>query len=65
MTKLWLLAFKTPFITNQKQYEVYSGLIRVSQSSIVVLCIDLTTQNVVELSANLDVELISNDRDNN
>ena len=65
MKKLWSLAYTTPFTTNQKQYEVYSGLIRVSQSSIVVLCIDLTTQNVVELNANLDVELISNERDSN
>jgi hypothetical protein len=65
MTKLWSLSFKTIFISNQKQYEVYSGLIRVSQSSIVILCIDLTTQNVVELNANLDVELITNDGDFN
>lgn len=61
MKKLWSLAYLKPFIYNQKQYEVYSGLIRVSESSIVVLCIDLTTQNVVELSANLDVELPTNE----
>ena len=65
MEKLWSIGYKTKFIFDTKQYFVNSDLIRVSQTNIVILCVDTTTDNVVELNANLDVELISNDGDNN
>jgi hypothetical protein len=65
MVKLWSVGYKTKFVYGTKEYFVNSDLIRVSQTSIVLLCVDSTTQNVVELNSNLDVELITNDGDSN
>lgn len=59
--KLYFLTYQKLFKYSGKNYQVFSSIIRVSTTSIVVICIDEETKQLVQLDANLDVELITND----
>ncbi len=61
MNKLFYLQYEKYFKFNSKIYQVFSSIIRVSTTSIVVVCIDQETKNLVQLDANLDVEEVTND----
>jgi hypothetical protein len=59
--KLYEVQFKKLFNYAGKNYSVFTTIIRVSTTSIVVVCIDQETKNLVQLDANLDVEEVLND----
>lgn len=59
--KLYSLTYNQLFKCSDKVYQVFSSIIRVSTTSIVVICIDQDTKQLVQLDANFDVELITND----
>ena len=59
--KLYSLQYQKLFKYAGKNYSVFSSIIRVSTTSIVVVCIDQETKNLVQLDANLDVEEVIND----
>lgn len=61
MKKLYNIPYSALFIYAGKNYSVFSFIIRVSTTSIVVVCIDQETKNLVQLDANLDVEEVTND----
>ncbi len=59
--KLYKIQYQKLFKYAGKTYSVFSSIIRVSTTSIVVVCIDQETKNLVQLDANLDVEEVTND----
>jgi hypothetical protein len=61
MKKLYSLQYQKLFNYAGKNYSVFTQIIRVSTTSIVVVCIDQETKNLVQLDANLDVEEVTND----
>ena len=61
MKKIYSLQCQKLFNYAGKKYSVFSSIIRVSTTSIVVVCIDQETKNLVQLDANLDVEEVLND----
>ncbi|MEY2670890.1 MAG: hypothetical protein RLZZ577_1206 [Bacteroidota bacterium] len=61
MKKLYSVGFQKLFEYAGSTYSVVSTIIRVSTTSIVVVCIDQETKNLVQLDANLDVEEVLND----
>ena len=61
MKKLYAFQYQKLFKYSDKIYEVFSSIYRVSTTSIVVVCIDQETKNLVQLDANLDVEEVIND----
>ncbi|MEY2739832.1 MAG: hypothetical protein RL259_1741 [Bacteroidota bacterium] len=61
MKKLYSVGFQKLFEYSGSTYSVVSSIIRVSTTSIVVICIDQETKNLVQLDANSDVEEVLND----
>jgi hypothetical protein len=59
--KIYNLQYQKLFSYAGKNYSVFSSIIRVSTTTIVVVCIDQETKNLVQLDANLDVEEVTND----
>lgn len=59
MKKLWELQYSQKFVSGEFTYYVYSPVQRISQTSIIRLCINVESGLMVELNANLEVELIT------
>lgn len=59
MKRLWELSYSQKFISGEATYYVYSPVRRISQTSIIRLCINVESGLMVELNANLEVEVIT------
>lgn len=59
MKRIYQLTYNHDFVYNDTLYSLYSTPIRVSATNIVCLCVNKNTLELVELSANLEVEPIN------
>lgn len=57
--KLWELKYSQKFVSGESTYYVYSPVQRISQTSIIRLCVNVESGLMVELNANLEVELVT------
>jgi hypothetical protein len=65
MKKIWELKQSDKFTLNDVNYYVWGPIQRISQTSIIRICVNQQTNTLVEMNANQEVLLIENDGSSN